>query len=408
MLFFTRLKGSILLFPIILVALVVGGVFGAPAIHAAGNSHSGGFYRQTNLVSDLAGIARVQDTNLVNSWGLSHSPKGPWWISDNGTGLATVYKGDGTPFNPLVPSGTPPLVVTIPPPTGSPGTTAAPTGNVFNPTSDFAVPVPQGPGSKPSIFIFATEDGTISGWNPGIAQTQAILAVDNSGVTQGVFTGAVYKGLALAQTSSGNFLYATNFRFGTVEQYDANFHLVRSFTDPDLNKQCDLTVLTNVCFAPFGIQNIGGNLFVTFALQKAGTPGQPGTFKHDDQAGPGNGFVDVFDTNGNLIRRFASGGTLNSPWGLTLAPNGFGRFGKDLLVGNFGDGHINAFDPATGAFRGQLQGQGGSSNPITINGLWGLGFGNGGLAGPTDTLFFTAGINDEADGLFGSITKGQG
>src|SRR5215470_6206902 len=132
--FFTRLRGSILLFPILLVALVVGGVVGAPVIHAAGDSHSGGFYRQTNLVSDLAGIARVQDTNLVNSWGLSHSPTGPWWISDNGTGLATVYKGDGTPFNPLVTNGTPPLVVTIPPPAGSPtGTTAAPTGNVFNP-----------------------------------------------------------------------------------------------------------------------------------------------------------------------------------------------------------------------------------------------------------------------------------
>ncbi len=386
----------------LLGALMMSGIFRASTIHAAGDSHSGGFYRQTNLVSDLPNIARFQDTNLVNSWGLSHSPTSPWWISDNGTGLATVYKGDGTPF----PVGSP-LVVTIPPPAGSPaGTTAAPTGNVFNPTSDFAVPVPQGPASKPSIFIFATEDGTISGWNPGVDPTHAILAVDNSGVTQGVFTGAVYKGLALAQTSSGNFLYATNFRFGTVEQYDANFHFVRSFTDPDLNKQCDLTVLTNQCFAPFGIQNIGGKLYVTFALQKAGTPGQPGTFKHDDQAGPGNGFVDVFDTNGNLIQRFASHGTLNSPWGLTLAPEGFGRFGKDLLVGNFGDGRINAFEPDTGAFRGQLKDQEG--NPITINGLWGLGFGNGGLAGPTDTLFFTAGINDEADGLFGSITKGEG
>jgi uncharacterized protein (TIGR03118 family) len=397
--FFTRWKGSILLFPIVLVAFVVGGVFGAPAIHAAGDSHSGGFYRQTNLVSDLPNIARVQDTNLVNAWGLSHSPTSPWWISDNGTGLSTVYKGDGTPFNPLVPSGTPPLVVTIPPPAGSPaGTTAAPTGNVFNPTSDFAVPVPQSAASKPSIFIFATEDGTISGWNPGVDQTHAILAVDNSGVTQGGFTGAVYKGLALATSSSGNFIYATNFRFGQVEQFDANFKLVNTFTDPALANDCPIPGPPAQCFAPFGIQSINDQLYVTFALQDAA--------HHDDVKGAGNGFVDVFDTNGNLIRRFASQGTLNSPWGLTLAPNGFGRFGKNLLVGNFGDGRINAFDPATGAFRGQLQGQGGSSNPITINGLWGLGFGNGGLAGPTDTLFFTAGINDEADGLFGSITKG--
>src|SRR5262249_19691568 len=151
-------------------------------------------------------IARVQDKNLVNSWGLSHSPTGPWWVSDNGTGLATVYKGDGTPFNPL--GGTSPLVVTIPPPASSPaGTIAAPTGNVFNPTSDFAVPVPAGPTSKPSIFIFATEDGTISGWNPNVDKTHAIIAVDRSTATdpQGDI-GAVYKGLALAQTSSGNFL----------------------------------------------------------------------------------------------------------------------------------------------------------------------------------------------------------
>ena len=378
----------------LLSALMMSAILGAPAIYAAGDSHSGGFYRQTNLVSDLP-IARVLDTNLVNSWGLSHSPTGPWWVSDNGTGLATVYKGDGTPFNPL--GGTSPLVVTIPPPLGSPaGTTAAPTGNVFNPTSDFAVPVPAGPTSKPSIFIFATEDGTISGWNPNVDKTHAIIAVDRSTATdpQGDI-GAVYKGLALVQTSSGNFLYATNFRFGTVEKFDAHFNLVASFTDPALASDCPFT---GQCFAPFGIQNIGGNLVVTFALQKVG--------KHDDQEGPGNGFVDVFGPNGNLIRRFASGGTLNSPWGLTLAPNGFGRFGKDLLVGNFGDGRINAFDPGTGAFRGQLQGQGGRSNPITIDGLWGLGFGNGGLAGPTDTLFFTSGPNSEMHGLFGSITKG--
>ncbi len=401
--FFSRSKGSIMFFPIafltFVVALVAGGIFPAQVALAAGGSHSGGFYRQTNLVSDIPGLARVTDPNLVNSWGLSHSPTSPWWISDNGTGLATVYKGDGTPFNPLVPSGTPPLVVTIPPPAGSPaGTTAAPTGNVFNPTSDFAVPVPQGPASKPSIFIFATEDGTISGWNPGVDQTNAILAVDRSQVIQGGFTGAVYKGLALAQTNSGNFLYATNFRFGQVEQFDAKFSLVNTFTDPQLSSDCPIPGPPAQCFAPFGIQNIGGLLYVTFALQD--------DKHHDDVADAGNGFVDVFDTNGNLIQRLVSHGTLNSPWGLTLAPNGFGRFGKDLLVGNFGDGTINAFEPDTGTFRGQLKDQRG--NPITIDGLWALGFGNGGLAGPTDTLFFTSGPNHEADGLFGSITKGEG
>ena len=185
-------------------------------------------------------------------------------------------------------------------------------------------------------------------------------------------------------------MFATNFRFGTVEEFDAQFHLVRSFTDPALAADCPLP---GQCFAPFGIQNIGGDLFVSFALQN--------NVHHDDVGGAGNGFVDVFNTSGTLIRQFASGGSLNSPWGLTLAPRGFGAFSTDLLVGNFGDGRINAFDPATGAFLGQLQDPAG--HPIAINGLWGLAFGNGEMAGDTTTLFFAAGLNDEADGLFGTI-----
>ncbi len=346
---------------------------------------SGGFYRQTNLVSDIPGKARVTDANLVNPWGLSHGPATPWWVSDNGKGVSTLYKGDGTPF----PVGSP-LVVTIPPPSG--GTSSAPTGNVFNGTSDFVVT--ENNVSGPSLFIFATEDGTISGWNRKVDPTNAIRMVDNSP------SGAVYKGLALGSTNSGNFLYATNFHAGTIDVFDAHFApatLSGTFTDPNL-PPCSNDP-TKACFAPFGIQNINGKIYVTYALQKLPD-------KHDDQAGPGNGFVDVFDTSGNLIQRLVSHGTLNSPWGLALAPEGFGRFGKDLLVGNFGDGHINAYELATGNFRGQLKDQKG--NPITINGLWALGFGNGALAGPTDTLFFTAGINDEADGLFGSITKGEG
>jgi uncharacterized protein (TIGR03118 family) len=384
---------------VLLGALMMSGIFRAHAIHAAGDSHSGGFYRQTNLVSDVAGLARFQDKNLVNSWGLSHSPTSPWWISDNGTGLATVYNGDGTPF--LVAGS--PLVVTIPLPAGvTPPPPAAPTGNVFNSvnsTNPNEFVVTENGKSGPSTFMFATEDGTISGWNRGVDPTNAILAVDRSAAVdpQGD-VGAVYKGLATGSNDKGDFIYATNFRFGQVEQFDASFKLVNTFTDPQLSSDCPIPGPPAQCFAPFGIQNIGGLLFVTFALQNAA--------KHDDVAGPGNGFVDVFDTSGNLVQRLASHGTLNSPWGLTLAPEGFGRFGKDLLVGNFGDGHINAFEPDTGAFRGQLKDQRG--NPITINGLWALGFGNGGLAGPTDTLFFTAGINDEADGLFGSITKGEG
>jgi uncharacterized protein (TIGR03118 family) len=369
------------------------------AAHASSVNSDQGFYVQTNLVSDLPNIAKFQDKNLVNSWGLTHGPNTAWWVADNGTGVATNYNGGGRPF----PVGNP-RVVTIPLPPGSTAPNAAPTGIVFNDVNeknpdDFVVS--KGGKSGPSIFMFATEDGTISGWNPNVDQTHAILKVDRSAVTIGKFTGAVYKGLAIGRSQGNDFIYATDFRFGTVEQFDANFHLVRSFTDPDLNKQCNLNDLNNLCFAPFGIRNIGGNLFVTFALQKAGTPGMPGTFKHDDQSGLGNGFVDVFSTGGKLLRRFASQGTLNSPWGLTLTPNNFGPFSNDLLVGNFGDGHINVFNPATGAFIRQLPDQAG--DPITINGLWGIDFGNGGLAGETDELFFASGLNDEANGLFGKI-----
>ncbi len=352
------------------------------AANAQGNN---GFYQQTNLVSDLPNIAAHQDANLVNPWGLSHGPTTPWWVSDNGTGKSTLYNGQGQAF-PLAS----PLVVTIPPPANSPaGTTAAPTGNVFNGTSGFVVSTASGSG--PSRFIFATEDGTISGWNPSADPTHAILVVDRSTVSQGGFVGAVYKGLAIASTASGTFIYTTNFRFGTVEMFDSSFNLVKSFTDSKLANTCPLP---NQCYAPFGIQNINGNLYVTFALQDAA--------HHDDVSGPAHGFVDVFDTSGNLIRRLISHGRLNSPWGLALAPADFGLFSNALLVGNFGNGRINAYDLNTGEFLGQLRDQ--TNTPITIDGLWALGFGNDANAGKHNELFFTAGINDEADGLFGKIT----
>ncbi len=375
--------------------------FSSPqTVQALGRHAEQGFYVQTNLVSDLPHIAKFKDSNLVNSWGLVHGPNTPWWVADNGTGVATVYDGGGRAF-----PRSSRLVVTIPPPKNSPsGTTAAPTGIVFNTVNstnpdDFVVS--ENGKSGPSVFMFATEDGTISGWNATVDLHHAILAVDNSKVKMGQFIGAVYKGLATGHSNNQDFIYATNFRFGTIDQFDANFKFVRSFTDPDLNKQCNLTVLTNQCFAPFGIRNIGGKLFVTYALQKAGTAGQPNTFKHDDQAGLGNGFVDVFDTGGKLLRRFASQGKLNSPWGLTRTPADFGPFSNDLLVGNFGDGHINVFNPDTGAFLGQLLDQAG--DPIRIDGLWGIDFGNGNLAGERDKLFFASGPNEEMDGLFGKI-----
>jgi uncharacterized protein (TIGR03118 family) len=351
------------------------------AAYAQANT-ANGFYQQTNLVSDLPNVgAKFQDPNLVNPWGLSHGPTTPWWVSDNGAGVSTLYNGQGQAF----PPGSP-LVVTIPPPTGSPaGTKAAPTGNVFNPTSGFVVS--ENGISGASLFIFATEDGTISGWNRNVDVTHAILEVDRS--TVGL--GAVYKGLAIASNASGSFIYATNFRFGTVEMFDSSFTLVRSFTDSKLANTCPLP---NQCYAPFGIQNIGGKLFVTFALQNAE--------KHDDVSGPAHGFVDVFDTSGNLIQRLVLHGRLNSPWGLTQAPADFGLFSNALLVGNFGNGRINAFDLNTGEFLGQLRDQ--ANKPITIDGLWALGFGNDANAGLHNELFFTAGINGEADGLFGKIT----
>lgn len=345
------------------------------AVFAKADTGSQGFYQQTNLVSDLDGVAKFKDAHLVNAWGLVHGPATPWWISDNGAGVSTLYDGNGNAFPPP-PTG--PLVVTIPPPASAPpGTLAAPTGVVFNGTSGFVVS--KGSNSGASRFIFSTEDGTISGWNPAVDPTHAVLAVDRSAVG----AGAVYKGLAIGSTKDGTFLYATNFRFGKIEMFDANFHLVSSFTDQQLP----------VGYAPFGIQSIGGNLYVTFALQDAA--------KHDDVAGQGHGFVDVFSTSGQLMRRLISHGQLNSPWGLALAPASFGIFSNDLLVGNFGNGRINVYDPNTGERLGQLKSQAG--DPIVIDGLWALEFGNGAIAGPSNVLFFTAGIDGEMHGLFGKI-----
>lgn len=335
-----------------------------------------GFYQQTNLVSDQPGVAKVTDPHLVNSWGIVHSPTSPFWISDNGTGVSTLYNGAGMPFPVNAP-----LVVTIPPPKGSPaGTTAAPTGVVFNGTSGFVVK--KGKVSGAALFIFATEDGTISGWNRDVDPTHAILAADKSKASPS----AVYKGLAIGSNAKGTFLFATNFRAGTIDVFNSHFHQVRlagSFTDRFLPRG----------YAPFGIANLNGKLYVTYALQDAQ--------KHDDVAGAGHGFVDVYDTNGHLIRRLISRGPLNSPWGLAIAPSHFGQFSNDLLVGNFGNGRINAISPRTGFFLGQLRDK--NDKPITIDGLWGLDFGNGANAGPTTTLFFTAGPDGESHGLFGSL-----
>jgi uncharacterized protein (TIGR03118 family) len=266
-------------------------------------------------------------------------------------------------------------------------TPPAPTGLVWNPTGTFLVPHTEPP--TPAIFIWATEDGTISAWtNVHLTPAdQAVLAVDNS-------PGAVYKGLAFGTNVHGVFLFATNFRAGTIDVFApapngsdrfrpaTSTEIEGDFTDPNIPAG----------FAPFGIQNIDGDLFVTYALQDERL--------HDDVAGVGNGFVDVFDTNGHLLRRFASGGALNSPWGVVRASFAFGRFSGDILVGNFGDGKIHAFD-SRGKFLGPLKDANGE--PIVIDGLWILTLG-GGRNSSSDTLYFTAGPNSEIDGLFGTIT----
>jgi len=327
------------------------------------------FYAQHNLVSDGAVPADLVDPNLVNAWGLASSPTSPWWISDNGTGRSTLYRVD---------TGTIPLVVTVP---GAGGEQSAPTGLVWNGGTGFVVS--NGAGTSPARFIFSSEDGTISGFR-GVP---VVLAVDNSA------SGAVYKGLAMASTTTGDFLYATNFHAGTVDVFDSHFNSVPipgAFTDPTLPEG----------YAPFGIQNLGGVIYVTYALQDAD--------KQDDVPGEGHGFVNAFDTAGNLIRRVASKGQLNSPWGLALAPADFGFFSGDLLVGNFGNGRIHAFDPAKLTGQGEFQRRGplhaADGIPIEIDGLWALVFGTGSSAsGPTNSLFFTAGPLDEQHGLFGTL-----
>ncbi len=311
------------------------------------------YYRQHNLVSDGFVPADTTDPNLVNPWGLAASGSGPFWIADNGTGLSTVYNTTG---------GIVPLVVTIPP-AGS----GVPDGIVFNGTTDFKIA-----GVKAS-FIFSGEDGTISGWNGGTnAATTATVA------------GAVFKGLALGNNGGANQLYAADFAHNSVDVFDSSFAAGGAFADASVDAG----------FSPFNVANIGGKLYVSFAKKKDGTV--------DDEAGPGNGYIDVFNMDGTLDHRLVSHGALNSPWGMVKAPSsGFGLFNNALLVGNFGDGTINAFDSGSGNFLGTLKDNNG--NPIVIDGLWGLMFGNGGSGGDKSKLYFTAGLNGESDGLFGSL-----
>ncbi len=327
-------------------------------------------YVQSNLVSDGIVPAHTIDPNLLNAWGIANLPGGPFWISDNNSGKSTIYDGAGNGSS---------LVVTIPGPAGSPSNfVAAPTGIVANPGKGFNLPAPNN--TTPASFIFSTEDGTISAWAFTSTPTQAFLIVDNS---QGG-TGAVYKGLALGVNARGTFLYATNFRSGHVEVYDSTFKattLDGDFTDTNIPAG----------YAPFGIANIDGDLFVTYAKQNKA--------KHDDVAGAGHGYVDVFDTDGHLLKRFASAGALDSPWGIAQASFGFGKFGGDILIGNFGNGWINAYSTG-GHYKGFVADP--SGTPFAQQGLWSVTMGGATNSNP-DQLYFTAGPNHEKDGVFGTL-----
>ena len=319
---------------------------------------AGTTFSQLNLVTDDPSVnpAQITDASLKNAWGLSYSSTGPFWISDNGTGVSTLYRvNPGTMATTKVG-----LTVSIP---GD----GSVTGQVFN----------NSPAFNGNLFMFVSEDGTISQWKSG---TSALAL-------QAASTANVYKGVTEAVVDQQNYLYAANFRTDKIDVIkDATTpDLTGTFTDPNLPAG----------YAPFNIQNLGGNLYVTYAIQDA--------TKHDEIAGAGNGMVDEFDAHGNFIARVTDpGGALNAPWGLAIAPSSFGVFAGDLLVGNFGDGKINAYDPVTHAFVGQLLG--GNGQPLSIDGLWALSIGNDGGAGSSQALFFTAGPHDEANGLFGAIT----
>src|ERR1017187_1827989 len=315
-------------------------------------------YYQTNLVSDIPGMASTFDPNLKNPWGISFNPASPFWISENGSGAAAVYNGAGK------------LLLTVPITNdGTPGgAPLAPTGQVFN--------TGNGAGAfNKDLFVFASEDGIISGWRGGL--TAAEVLFDNSGAN------SVYKGLAIATVNGNTYLYATDFHNNQINVFPSSGApaLSGNFTDP--------TLLAG--YAPFDVQVLNGKLYVTYALQKPGA--------HDDQAGPGNGFLSVFDLNGNFQGRLLSNGKLNSPWGLTIAPSNWGAFGGDLLVGNFGDGKINAYN-LNGVFQGTVSGANG--NPLVNDGLWALAVGNG-TVGSASSVYLTAGLNGEADGLFAQI-----
>ncbi len=327
------------------------------AVAGSASAAGTGTFAQVNLVSDQPGVAPLTDPELVNPWGMSHGPNTPVWASDNGADVTTLYRTDtaGSPVTKV-------LTVAIP--------GGAPTGQAFNDTTSFVVP---GTG-LPARFIFIGEDGDLSAWNGG---GSAVLVHHTDG--------AVYKGLTLVNSSSGPLLLAANFHDNRIDAFDGSFNLVSTpgmFQDPSLPAG----------YAPFNVATIDGRVFVTYAKQDAA--------REDDVAGKAHGFVDVYTADGAFVDRFATRGVLNSPWGLTIAPATFGQFAGDLLIGNFGDGRIHAFDPQTGEVLGVLRGTDGG--PLEIDGLWALIVGDP-VAGGTESVWFSAGPDDEQHGLLGLL-----
>jgi uncharacterized protein (TIGR03118 family) len=342
-------------------------------------------YLQTNLVSNT-GNAPLNDSNLQNAWGLVSSPTGsPWWVSNNAGGTSTLYSIDATGAAHIVPINPAPNEFVKIPNAPSQTPPGSPTGVMFNgsPTDFLLAP------KAPALFIFVTEDGTVQGWNPGVNQASAVIVVDHSQVPDAA-NGAVYKGATIAEIDGRRFILAANFRSGQIDVFDSTFkqvHLAEvAFDDDSIPRD----------FAPFNVQGVGPNIYVTYAKQDAARhdPVKPGA--------PGDGFVDVFSSKGRLLQQLEHGKWFNAPWGVVWATPNFGEFGNTILIGNFRGSNISAFNPVTGRFLGNMMNPNGMT--LAIDGLWALRFGNDGGAGPATTLFFTAGPNDELNGLLGTLT----
>jgi uncharacterized protein (TIGR03118 family) len=324
-------------------------------------------YKLAYLTADQSGKAPNTDPNLINPWGISFSPTGPFWVSDNNSGKSTLYNSTGVPQS---------TIVTIPPASGT--GLGTPSGTVYNSTGNFVIT--SGGKSGAASFLFDTEDGTISGWSFTVNPTSAVIGVNNSA------SGDIYKGLEIATNGTAYHLYAADFFNAAIKVFDGTFKEVSlsgTFTDPTLPSG----------YAPYNIRDIGGQLYVAYAKQNA--------TKTDAAFCAGCGYIDIYDLNGNFIKRFASQGKLNAPWGLAQATKSFGSFSNLILAGNLGDGKINGFS-TSGVNKGQLSSA--PNKPIVVQGLWGLMFGNGGTGGTLNVLYFTAGPSGYAHGRFGSIT----